>query len=45
MTPEEYAEAYQEGRDSAFKEILHEHKKFIDGFGHPKDCEMCKQKV
>jgi len=32
---------YQAGRGSILTELVHEEKKFFDGFAHPKDCELC----
>ncbi len=34
--------AYQEGRCSVLAEQNHETRKLLDGFAHPKDCEMCR---
>jgi hypothetical protein len=33
--------AYQKGRNSILKELEHEQQKFLDGFAHQKDCELC----
>lgn len=38
-----YDQAYGSGREDFAGEILHEQKKFTDGFSHPKDCEQCKR--
>lgn len=35
------AKSYQEGQESIIKEIEHDQRKFLDGFSHPKDCEIC----
>jgi len=32
---------YIEGRCSVLAEMNHEQKKLLDGFAHPKDCELC----
>ena len=34
--------AYKAGRQSVIDEWNHEHRKFIEGFAHPKDCPICK---
>ena len=34
-------EVYQAGRGSILTELVHEERKFFDGFAHPKDCELC----
>ena len=34
--------AYQEGRCSVLAELNHETRQLLDGFAHPKDCEMCR---
>jgi hypothetical protein len=34
--------AYQEGRCSVLAEMNHETRQLLDGFDHPKDCEMCR---
>lgn len=31
----------REGRNQILEEWNHDQKKMIDGFSHPKDCEMC----
>lgn len=41
---EGYDRGLVEGRFEAYKEQIHEHEKLIDGFSHPKDCEMCNPK-
>lgn len=33
--------AYTLGQQHQIEYMLHETKKFIDGFAHPKDCEKC----
>jgi len=33
--------AFAMGAERVAKEIMHDQKKLLDGFGHPKDCEQC----
>lgn len=33
----------EQGRRELLEELNHEEKKFIDGFSHPRDCELCKK--
>ena len=36
------AQLEEEVREQIKKEEEHDQQKLLDGFGHPKDCEMCK---
>jgi len=39
------AEVRRETIEEMKEEIKHEQQKMLDGFSHPKDCEMCKRNI
>jgi len=34
--------AFSLGKIDILKEQMHDQQKLLDGFSHPKDCELCK---
>ena len=38
-----YQAGWEAGLKTLAKEMKHEQKKMLDGFAHPRNCEMCKK--